>query len=217
MSDDVAQTRATSSITMQVASASAPTPPQLTWRHPRAAPPPPPPPAGTGGAGTSVATRASTASCGNRACWSTPAAYGAILPRATARTASRRASWSSESRNRSKSVLLITGLPIGRRSLAGQLALEDLAGRGHRQRLDELDQAGGLVGRHVLPAPREQLGLGDLAAADDLRLDLLAEAVVRPADDRREGDGGVGEQHLLDLAGVHVEAAPDHHVLGPVD
>ena len=88
MSDDDAQTRATSSITMQVASASAPTPPYSS---------------GTCGAWKSVATSASCAACGKTRVSSTSAAYGAILSSATARTASRSASWSSESRNRSKS------------------------------------------------------------------------------------------------------------------
>ena len=55
------------------------------------------------------------------------------------------------------------------------------------------------------------------SAADDERLDLLAVALVRHADDRGQRDRLVGDQHLLDLARVHVEAAADDHVLGAVD
>ena len=81
ISEEDAQTRATSSMTMQVASASAPTPSYSS---------------GMCGAWKSEATSASWAACGYRAVSSTSAACGAILSCATARTASRRASWSSE-------------------------------------------------------------------------------------------------------------------------
>src|SRR5919107_544356 len=106
-----------------------------------------------------------------------------------------------------------------RRPASDQLALEDLAGSRHRQRVAELDDPGALVGGHLLPAPGDQVVLGDLGArlSDDEGLDLLAEGLVRDADHGRQGDRLVGEEHLLDLAGVHVEAAADDHVLGPVD
>ena len=90
ISEEDAQTRATSSMTMQVASASAPTPSYSS---------------GMCGAWKSDATRASWAACGYSPVSSTSAACGAILSCATARTASRRASWSSEMRNRSKAAL----------------------------------------------------------------------------------------------------------------
>ncbi len=80
MSEDEAQTRATSSITMQVASASAPTPPYSSGRC---------------GAWKSPARNASYAACGNSERSSTSAACGAILSSQTARTAARSASWSS--------------------------------------------------------------------------------------------------------------------------
>ena len=49
------------------------------------------------------------------------------------------------------------------------------------------------------------------------RADLLAEHVVRDADDGGVGDRRVLEQRGLDLDAVHVLAAADDHVLGPVD
>src|SRR5690606_1068456 len=90
ISEDEAQTRATSSMTMQVASASAPTPSYCS---------------GMCGAWKSAARSASYASCGNRLSSSTAAAYGATLSSHRSRTASRSASWSSERRYRSKSLM----------------------------------------------------------------------------------------------------------------
>ena len=102
---------------------------------------------------------------------------------------------------------------------ASQLALEDLAGGGHRQVGHELDEARVLVVGHLLLAPADQLVLGDrgTVVADDERLDLLAVALVGYADHRGQRDVRVRHQHLLDLARVHVVAAADDHVLGPVD
>ena len=51
----------------------------------------------------------------------------------------------------------------------------------------------------------------------DDRADLLAEHVVRDADHRGVDDRRVLEQRGLDLDAVHVLAAADDHVLGPVD
>ena len=84
---------------------------------------------------------------------------------------------------------------------------------------DELDDARVLVAGHLLLAPRDQLVLGDRGAVleDHDRLDLLAVALVRDADDGGQRDVGVRHQHLFDLARVHVVAAADDHVLGPVD
>ena len=97
ISEDEAQTRATSSTTMALASASAPTPPYSS---------------GTCGAWKSEATSASWAAVGKDAVRSTSAAYGRILFSAIARTASRMASWSSETRNRSKSELCVMVWPL---------------------------------------------------------------------------------------------------------
>ena len=74
MSELEAHARATSSITMHVARASAPTPPYSS---------------GMCGAWKSPLTSASYAACGNSAFSSTSAAYGAILSVARSRTASR--------------------------------------------------------------------------------------------------------------------------------
>ena len=73
----LAQTRATSSMTMHVASASAPMPPYSSppW-----------------GAWKSPATRASSASLGKRFSWSTDAAWGAICFSAMVRIAWRSSS-----------------------------------------------------------------------------------------------------------------------------
>ena len=49
------------------------------------------------------------------------------------------------------------------------------------------------------------------------RLDLLAELPVRHADDRDVEHVGMLDEHVLDLDAVHVLAAADDHVLGPVD
>ena len=49
------------------------------------------------------------------------------------------------------------------------------------------------------------------------RLHLLAELAVGHADDGGVDDVGMLEQDLLDLDAVHVLAAADDHVLGPVD
>ena len=63
-----------------------------------------------------------------------------------------------------------------------------------------------LVGRHLGPG-----------AQDDDGAHLLAERGVGHADDGAVGHGGVLEEGGLDLDRVHVLAAPDDHVLGPVD
>lgn len=86
--EEDAQTRATSSITMTVASASAPAPPYSS---------------GTCTACRSEVTSASRASWGKRASSSTTAAYGAIFASASERIASRSMSCSSDGRYRSKS------------------------------------------------------------------------------------------------------------------
>src|SRR5690606_16378585 len=107
----------------------------------------------------------------------------------------------------------------GPRPALTQLALEDLAGGRHRQRVAELDDPRVLVGRHVRLGPLDQLVLGDARTglADDVRLDLLAVRVVRHAHHRRVRDPLVRHEDLFDLARVDAEAAADDHVLGPVD
>ena len=81
MSEELAQTRATSSMTMHVPRASMPMPPYCS---------------STCGACMPASIRASRASCGKRDLSSTSAACGAILFSQTGRMASRSASCSSE-------------------------------------------------------------------------------------------------------------------------
>ena len=93
MSEALTSTRATSSMTMQVAMASAPSPPYssgmwVAWKP--------------------AAVRAFSASAGKRDSASTSAAQGAISRSAMSRTASRIASWSSVSAY-SPAALLPTG------------------------------------------------------------------------------------------------------------
>ena len=112
---------------------------------------------------------------------------------------------------------------MGRRlaeELGAELALEDLAGRiagqrlgpepepgGHVERGQPLaDESGQLVGAHVLTGPQHHDGP-----------DLLAEDRVGHADDGAVGHGRVLEEGGLHLDAVDVLAAPDDHVLGPVD
>ena len=52
--------------------------------------------------------------------------------------------------------------------------------------------------------------------SDDDGLDRLAPSIVGHADDGDIRDGGMVEQRVLDLGGVHVLAARDDHVLHPV-
>lgn len=90
-----------------------------------------------------------------------------------------------------------------------------MASSGRHRRISS---ARGLVRRQPLPAVRLQLlvarcGLtGSKADEGGYHLTPL---LVRKADDRRLGDGGVSEQDILDLAWVNVLAATDDHVLDP--
>src|SRR6185295_17062902 len=90
ISDEDAQTRATSSITIAVASASAPAPPYST---------------GMCGAWKSDARSASYDALGNSPLSSASAACGATRASQTSRTAARIASWSSGSRYTSNAVM----------------------------------------------------------------------------------------------------------------
>ena len=101
ISEDDAQARATSSMTMHVASASRPAPSYCS---------------GMCGAWNSEARSASYAAWGNSPLSSTSAACGAILSVAISRMASRMSRWSSESWYRSKAgfaVLTCRILPAG--------------------------------------------------------------------------------------------------------
>src|SRR4051794_19186172 len=72
----------------------------------------------------------------------------------------------------------------GRGHGSGELALDDLAGRGQRERVDELHEAWVLIARELRLAPGDELVLGGGVAGllDDDRLDLLTVRLVRDAD-----------------------------------
>src|SRR5271163_952608 len=97
--------------------------------------------------------------------------------------------------------------------------LENLAGRVLRQTRPELHLAGIFVRRHSLLDVADELLGGDRGSGleFDEGFDLFAQQVIGHADDRRLRDRGVGVQHLFDLAGVDVVAAPDDEVLLAVD
>ena len=100
-----------------------------------------------------------------------------------------------------------------------QVLLGDLAGGGHRQRVDEHHVVGelplgDLAGQHV-----EDLGLGRLRTG---RLDRhqqrpLVPLGMRHADHGAVGDALAGERRVLDVDGADPLAARLHEVLGAVD
>src|SRR6266508_1815464 len=111
---------------------------------------------------------------------------------------------------------------VGRegRLVAAQEVLEHLAGGISRQRVvAHLDVLGHLeIGETFRAVRAEVLGRrGRVGLELHDRLDLLAEHLVRDADDGGVDDIGMLEQGLLDLDAVHVLAAADDHVLRPVD
>src|SRR3954470_4712336 len=84
-------------------------------------------------------------------------------------------------------------------SLFAQLAPQDLAGRGLRHLVDDLDLARVLVRGHPLLAERDELlgaGRRALLQADE-RLHGLAAVLVRHADDRRLPDRRVAVEDVL--------------------
>src|SRR5436190_13147031 len=100
-----------------------------------------------------------------------------------------------------------------------KLPLQNLARRAHGEPVTKLDQSWVFISRHFAPRPRRQLVRVNLLARlqHDERLDLLPQALVRHADDRRQRDRRMREERLFDFAGVHVEPAPQNHVLLAID
>src|SRR6476646_3588018 len=99
---------------------------------------------------------------------------------------------------------------------SAQLVLHHLAGGVQRQPVEELYIPGHLETRHALAAPRDELvsaHRGSAVLRDDERLTDLTHSLIRHADHRGLGDGGMLQQEPLDLGGVGVEAADDEHVL----
>src|SRR5439155_11830228 len=83
----------------------------------------------------------------------------------------------------------------------------------------ELHVAGDLEVGDLAPAEAAHVVLGQAGALPrlDPGHDLFAVTLVGHADDLDIGDVGVGVEELLDLAGIHVLAAPDDHVLDAPD
>ncbi len=104
------------------------------------------------------------------------------------------------------------------RALAHPVLL-DLARHRHRERVDEPNVGGDLVGRDLAPAELADLVLGRLLPGVQLdpRADRLPVLRVGHADHLHVGDLRVREEELLDLPRVHVLAAADDHVLQPAD
>jgi hypothetical protein len=100
--------------------------------------------------------------------------------------------------------------PVG----IAQHTLDELARRGPRQLIDEVERSWALEGGQSLAAVAGQL-VGQIDARRDLgdelddRLDLLAEVGVGNAEHGDVEDGGMAEEDVFDLARVDVDAARD--------
>src|SRR5439155_27207205 len=95
-----------------------------------------------------------------------------------------------------------------------QASLQDLAGRVPRQLVDRDAPAGHLVAGDSLAAPSaERFGV-EAVPGDDVGDGDLATLRVGPTEDRGFGDGGVGEQQLLDLDGIELGPLVVDHVVG---
>src|SRR5437762_5251234 len=108
----------------------------------------------------------------------------------------------------------------GRRLLPlGELAAEDLAGRGARDLVDELDLADPLVVGDPLLHEGHQLVARHAGTGADLHEGLrdLARLRIRLADDARVGDGGMLAEHRLDLRRPDPEALVLDELLLAVD
>src|SRR5690606_8694491 len=112
----------------------------------------------------------------------------------------------------------------GRPRLLAQPETLHLAGGGARQRVEELDLPGVLVGRDlVLDVVLELLTQHLLAllapearqpaSGDDIRLDHVPALLARGGDDGDLHHVRVGDQHLLDLGARDVVARGDDHVV----
>lgn len=99
---------------------------------------------------------------------------------------------------------------LGRASgeAVAQFALEDLPARVARQLVHEQDPFGCLEGGEQFAGVADEFGLGDRAARNDEGGDRFDPAVVGQPDDRCLGDGRMGVERVLDLAGGD-ENAPE--------
>lgn len=111
--------------------------------------------------------------------------------------------------------------PVGpcRRSAeaVAEFAFEDLAAGVAREGVGEDDPFGCLEGGEPFAGVGEEFGLGGVGAGDDDGGDGLDPLVVGEADDGGLGDGGVGVEGVLDLAGGDEDSAGVDDVLEPVD
>ena len=124
----------------------------------------------------------------------------------TITTSARRCSMTSGVRRRRRRGEFVADYPA-----------EDLAGVALRQLGADLQRPRPRSGRQPLGAERQQLLGRDLGAQRDDGVDALAPAVVGDADGGRLAHRRVGEQHVLDLAGIDVVPAAHHHVALAVD
>ena len=93
------------------------------------------------------------------------------------------------------------------RRVAGEgLVPEPDVGRHHEAGQPLADVRRELLGAHLVAGPEDHDGAH-----------LLAQCRIGDADHGAVGHGGVLEQRRLDLHRVDVLAAPDDHVLGPID
>ncbi|MEZ5168346.1 MAG: TIGR03564 family F420-dependent LLM class oxidoreductase [Acidimicrobiales bacterium] len=105
------------------------------------------------------------------------------------------------------------------RSEGPQLVLHHLAGGVERDVVDHVHLAGHLVVGHPVATPRGELAdveLGPRGEHHEGAADLT-HPFVGHADHGRSGYRVVGQQRVLDLGRVRVEAAHDEHVLQPAD
>src|SRR5829696_1325786 len=95
--------------------------------------------------------------------------------------------------------------------VVAQQVLHDFAGRVARQLVDEGDLPRALVVGEVVGAERLELVAADggVGLAHDEGGDVLAEHLVRDADDRDLAHLRVLEDHALDVRRIHVVSAPD--------
>ena len=102
--------------------------------------------------------------------------------------------------------------------IVAQLAAQDLADRGSRQRIAELDLARRLVPGQILPGVSDEIGAGQrLVLAHHHDLDGLSGPLVGNADRADLEHARMGHQHLLDLIRIDIEPGHVDHVLLSID
>src|SRR6202043_2231440 len=108
-------------------------------------------------------------------------------------------------------------MPAGRRAWSGQQVLLQLAEGVARQGVEEADLVRDLEGGELTLAVREQGGRLEGGLGDQVGDRDLAPFGVRAADDGGLADPGEGEERLLDLARVDVEAAGDDQLVAAAE